>query len=74
MWGHSLGAALAAETAAKLNKQNFNTSGLVLESGFTSLREEMYVHPYGKVKFYITIFNLLCHSSYYLMSLSIASN
>lgn len=60
IWGHSLGSALAAETAAHLSNQNFNLSGLILESAFTSLREELYVHPYGKVSGHFEIEYLFC--------------
>ncbi|XP_028133806.2 lysophosphatidylserine lipase ABHD12 [Diabrotica virgifera virgifera] len=50
VWGHSLGAALATRTVAEMeNYYNVHTKALVLESGFTSMRDELYVHPYGKL-------------------------
>ncbi|CAH1119732.1 unnamed protein product [Phaedon cochleariae] len=49
IWGHSLGSAVAAETVATLKKKDESPSGLILESAFTSLEEELYVHPYGKI-------------------------
>lgn len=48
IWGHSLGAALATHTVVTLNDLRY-PKGLILESAFTSLRDEMYVHPYAKV-------------------------
>ncbi|XP_018561593.1 monoacylglycerol lipase ABHD12 isoform X1 [Anoplophora glabripennis] len=49
IWGHSLGAALATETEVALRNLNYSPKGLVLESAFTNLRDEMYVHPYVKI-------------------------
>ncbi|KAJ8965344.1 hypothetical protein NQ317_018797 [Molorchus minor] len=49
IWGHSLGAALATSTLAALENMEINSTGLILESAFTSLRDELYVHPYGKI-------------------------
>ncbi|KAJ8919719.1 hypothetical protein NQ315_006247 [Exocentrus adspersus] len=49
IWGHSLGAAIATHTVTSLNGSNFPPKGLVLESAFTSLQDEMYVHPYAKI-------------------------
>lgn len=49
LWGHSLGASLATDTAVALRDLNHYPKGLVLESAFTSLRDELYVHPYAKI-------------------------
>lgn len=54
IWGHSLGAGLAASTVARLD-QNANLSGLVLEAAFTSLTDELYFHPYVKVMYLLTL-------------------
>lgn len=52
IWGHSLGTALATKTVAILANRNLTQPiGLVLEAPFTKMSEELYVHPYGKVKF-----------------------
>lgn len=63
LWGHSLGAAIATRTAATLaelpahfhhlggkeeDRRAALPAGLVLESPFTSLKEEIPLHPYGK--------------------------
>nr|XP_023019045.1 monoacylglycerol lipase ABHD12-like isoform X2 [Leptinotarsa decemlineata] len=49
VWGHSLGSALATRTVASLENSGIHTYGLVLESAFTNLRDELYVHPFGKI-------------------------
>lgn len=49
VWGHSLGSALATRTVAELKKEGIVPMGLVLESAFTSMREELPLHKYGKV-------------------------
>ncbi|KAG5882167.1 hypothetical protein JTB14_002891 [Gonioctena quinquepunctata] len=49
IWGHSLGSALATSAVAHLEKTGIYVRGLVLESAFTSLRDELYVHQYGKL-------------------------
>ncbi|CAH1113240.1 unnamed protein product [Psylliodes chrysocephalus] len=50
VWGHSLGAAIAADTVAKFeNEYKIKTKGLVLESAFTNLHDELYVHPLTKL-------------------------
>lgn len=49
IWGHSLGSALATRMVSELKKENIFPVGLVLESAFTSMRDEIPVHKYGKV-------------------------
>ncbi|KAL1517699.1 hypothetical protein ABEB36_001434 [Hypothenemus hampei] len=46
IWGHSLGTALATGTIAQLD--NANITGFILESSFTTFRDELYYHPYVK--------------------------
>ncbi|CAG9855888.1 unnamed protein product [Phyllotreta striolata] len=47
--GHSLGASIATQTVAKMqNDSNISTKGLIIESGFTNLQDELYVHPISK--------------------------
>lgn len=53
VWGHSLGSALATRMVSELGKENIFPVGLVLESAFTSMREELPMHKYGKVSFII---------------------
>ncbi|XP_057651359.1 lysophosphatidylserine lipase ABHD12-like [Diorhabda carinulata] len=58
VWGHSLGAALATRTVASLeNLYGVKTKGLVIESGFTTLHDELYVHPYVKIFTWLPWFN-----------------
>lgn len=72
LWGHSLGAAIATRTAATLadlpmsfhhvgareeERRAALPAGLVLESPFTSLREEIPLHPYGKQFSWLPWFN-----------------
>ncbi|KAJ8944122.1 hypothetical protein NQ318_013304 [Aromia moschata] len=64
IWGHSLGSALATSTVAELENSKIYSKGLILESAFTSLHDELYVHPYGKIFswlpwFAVTILNPL---------------
>ncbi|KAJ8968626.1 hypothetical protein NQ314_002206, partial [Rhamnusium bicolor] len=49
IWGHSLGSALATSTAVALINSDIHPKGLILESAFTNLHEELYVHPYGMI-------------------------
>lgn len=49
VWGHSLGTALSTHTVKMLKKEDIVPMGLVLESPFTTMREEITVHPIGKV-------------------------
>lgn len=50
VWGHSLGTALSTHTVKMLKKEGIIPYGLVLESPFTTMREEITLHPIGKVK------------------------
>lgn len=49
IWGHSLGASLALRTAAELSTENIVPTAVILEAAFTTMREEIPVHPYGQV-------------------------
>lgn len=49
VWGHSLGTALSTHTVKMLKKEGIVPYGLILESPFTTMREEITVHPIGKV-------------------------
>lgn len=49
VWGHSLGTALSTHTVKMLKKEGIVPHGLALESPFTTMREEITVHPIGKV-------------------------
>lgn len=55
IWGHSLGSALATRMVSELSKENIFPVGLILESAFTSMREEIPVHKYGKVFIYFRV-------------------
>lgn len=54
VWGHSLGTPLSSNTIAHLRKNEVIPFGLILESPLTSMREEIPIHPYGKVSINLT--------------------
>lgn len=41
VWGHSLGGALTLHTVRKLKEQNIVPMGVIIESSFTTMREEV---------------------------------
>ncbi|XP_032818366.1 lysophosphatidylserine lipase ABHD12-like isoform X1 [Petromyzon marinus] len=45
VWGHSLGSGVATNLAVQINKEGGQLDGLVLESPFTNLRDEIRNHP-----------------------------
>ncbi|XP_050300203.1 lysophosphatidylserine lipase ABHD12-like [Anthonomus grandis grandis] len=47
IWGHSLGTSISVSTIKDLGS-TANISGLVLESAFTTFKNELYHHPYVK--------------------------
>lgn len=49
-WGHALGAALSAHTAARLLEENIVPMGLILEAPFTSMRDQIQQTSFYKVK------------------------
>ncbi|GJQ79017.1 hypothetical protein Trydic_g178 [Trypoxylus dichotomus] len=49
VWGRSLGASLGLRTAAELSQENIVPAGVIVESAFTTMREEIPVHPFGQV-------------------------
>lgn len=49
IWGHSLGTAIGTRTVAALREQNIIPTGLILEAPFTTMREELPLHPVGRV-------------------------
>nr|CAH7765324.1 unnamed protein product [Callosobruchus chinensis] len=58
VWGQSLGSSVAANTVLKLENDDIHPKGLILESGFTSFEEELYVHPYGKIFAWLPWFHI----------------
>ncbi|XP_018561624.1 monoacylglycerol lipase ABHD12 isoform X1 [Anoplophora glabripennis] len=57
-WGHSLGSALATHAVKILKEQDgIIPTGLVLESPFTTMRDEMINHPLGKIYKWLAYFN-----------------
>lgn len=52
VWGHSLGTPLSTNTIATLKNKHIVPFGLILEAPLTSMREEIPIHPYGKVDFF----------------------
>lgn len=53
VWGHSLGTGICTEMVASLSDENILPTGLVIESGFTTIREAICHHPHGKVMYLI---------------------
>ncbi|XP_066254262.1 lysophosphatidylserine lipase ABHD12-like isoform X2 [Euwallacea similis] len=57
-WGHSLGAAISCHTVRSLKETyNFIPKGLILESPFTTLREEIQESIVGKIYSWLAYFN-----------------
>lgn len=54
VWGRSLGASLALRSVAELSKVNIVPTAVIVESAFTTMREELPVHPFGQVFFFRT--------------------
>ncbi|KAJ8910832.1 hypothetical protein NQ315_015567, partial [Exocentrus adspersus] len=58
IWGHSLGAALSTHAVKVLKEEeDIVPMGLVLESAFTTMREEMIHHKLGKIFKWLAYFN-----------------
>lgn len=50
IWGHSLGAAISTHTVRTLKEEkNIVPTGLVLESPFTTMRDEVLSNPVGRI-------------------------
>lgn len=49
VWGHSLGTPLGSLTVSKLFNENIIPTGVILEAPLTNIKEEIPLHPYGKV-------------------------
>ncbi|KAF2896005.1 hypothetical protein ILUMI_10172 [Ignelater luminosus] len=49
VWGHSLGTAISTHTLALLNAENIVPTGLILESPFNNMRDEISEHPFSKM-------------------------
>lgn len=49
VWGHSLGTAISTHTLALLDAENIAPTGLILESPFNNMRDEISEHPFSKV-------------------------
>lgn len=50
VWGHSLGTALSTHTVKMLRREGIVPYGLMLESPFTTMQEEITLHPIGRVR------------------------
>ncbi|KAF5297378.1 hypothetical protein FQR65_LT01309 [Abscondita terminalis] len=57
VWGHSMGTAVATHTIARLKQINIVPSGLVLESPYTTLREEAVNYPMTNFLSWLPWFN-----------------
>ncbi|KRT80701.1 hydrolase, partial [Oryctes borbonicus] len=49
IWGHSLGTAISTHAVSILGTQNLRPFGLILESPFTNMREEINEYPLSKL-------------------------
>lgn len=49
VWGHSLGTAISTHSVYMLKQEGLSPMGLVLESPFTNMMEEVGEHPLAKV-------------------------
>lgn len=48
VWGHSLGTAISTHTLALLDAENITPTGLILESPFNNMKDEIAEHPFAK--------------------------
>lgn len=51
IWGHSLGTGLSLHALALLEKENRRPYGLILESPFNNMKDEITEHPFAVVSF-----------------------
>ncbi|KAJ8919717.1 hypothetical protein NQ315_006245 [Exocentrus adspersus] len=58
VWGHSLGSGVATHLISDLKNDNISTSGVVLETPFTSVTDVMKSHPVLKVYSFMPWFSL----------------
>lgn len=49
VWGHSLGTSLTIHSLALLQKENFRATGVILESPFNNMKEEISEFPLARV-------------------------
>nr|XP_022920282.1 monoacylglycerol lipase ABHD12-like isoform X1 [Onthophagus taurus]XP_022920283.1 monoacylglycerol lipase ABHD12-like isoform X1 [Onthophagus taurus] len=57
VWGHSLGSSLSTHLVMKLNEMDIVPTGLALEAPFTTIRDEIALHPLGKVFAWLLYFD-----------------
>lgn len=55
VWGHSLGTGLSTHMLAVLNNENIKPTGLILESPFNNMRDEISRHPLAKVRLVVNV-------------------
>ncbi|KAK4873293.1 hypothetical protein RN001_015322 [Aquatica leii] len=58
VWGHSMGTAVAAHTVDRLKQDGLVPMGLVLESPYTTLREEALRYPLARLLTWMPWFNV----------------
>lgn len=51
VWGHSLGTGLSTHMLADLSNENIRPTGLILESPFNNMRDEISRHPMSSVSY-----------------------
>ncbi|XP_069697609.1 lysophosphatidylserine lipase ABHD12 isoform X1 [Periplaneta americana] len=49
VWGHSLGTGVSSHALSLLTQEGMNADGLILESPFNNLRDELKEHPFSKL-------------------------
>ncbi|KAB0792090.1 hypothetical protein PPYR_14051 [Photinus pyralis] len=57
VWGHSMGTAVSTLTVSRLRNLNIVPAGLILESPYTTLREEAVLFPPAKAMLWLPWFN-----------------
>lgn len=57
VWGHSLGTAISTHSLALLDAENLTPAGLVLESPFNNMKDEISEHPFSKLFRYLPWFS-----------------
>ncbi|KAK9876846.1 hypothetical protein WA026_015081 [Henosepilachna vigintioctopunctata] len=62
VWGQSLGSVLCVNTVFTLEKENIIPKGMIIESGFTSIRDAVLDSPLGKISSWTPWFSLLLES------------
>ncbi|XP_037949153.1 lysophosphatidylserine lipase ABHD12 isoform X2 [Teleopsis dalmanni] len=75
IWGHSLGTGVSTNLCAQLNYMNEQgPRGVILESPFTNIREEIRLHPFARLFKHLPWFDLTISRPMYSNSLRFESD